>query len=89
METLSKSFANAHGTRLKIAFAKSLVEILHPIGKVWLLYLYIVPETESVWFRQLKRKLTTPDGRKLSNLYILKRAKCSQNLAISVSRIHW
>ncbi|KAF8674997.1 Cell morphogenesis N-terminal [Rhizoctonia solani] len=33
METLSKSFANAHGTRLKIAFVKSLVEILHPIGK--------------------------------------------------------
>ncbi|CAE6486332.1 unnamed protein product [Rhizoctonia solani] len=33
MEMLSKSFANAHGTRLKIAFCKSLVEILHPIGK--------------------------------------------------------
>ncbi|CAE6437987.1 unnamed protein product [Rhizoctonia solani] len=34
MEMLSKSFVNAHGTRLKIAFAKSLVEILHPIGKL-------------------------------------------------------
>ncbi|CAE6530930.1 unnamed protein product [Rhizoctonia solani] len=33
MEMLSKSFARAHGTKLKIAFAKSLVEILHPIGK--------------------------------------------------------
>ncbi|KAG9125716.1 Cell morphogenesis protein PAG1 [Ceratobasidium sp. 392] len=33
MESLSKSFANAHGTRLKIAFAQSLVQILHPIGK--------------------------------------------------------
>ncbi|KEP47702.1 cell polarity protein [Rhizoctonia solani 123E] len=33
MEMLSKSFFNAHGTRLKIAFAKSLVDILHPIGK--------------------------------------------------------
>ncbi|KAG8725716.1 Cell morphogenesis protein PAG1, partial [Ceratobasidium sp. 428] len=33
MESLSKSFANAHGTRLKISFAQSLVQILHPIGK--------------------------------------------------------
>ncbi|QRV82182.1 cell morphogenesis protein PAG1 [Ceratobasidium sp. AG-Ba] len=33
MESLSKSFAHAHGTRLKIAFAQSLVQILHPIGK--------------------------------------------------------
>jgi hypothetical protein len=34
MESLSKSFFHAHGTRLKIAFAQSLVQLLHPIGKV-------------------------------------------------------
>lgn len=34
MESLSKSFFHAHGTRLKIAYAQSLVQILHPIGKV-------------------------------------------------------
>jgi len=33
MESLSKSFANAHGFRLKSAFAETLVKILHPIGK--------------------------------------------------------
>ncbi|TFK49459.1 hypothetical protein OE88DRAFT_1737075 [Heliocybe sulcata] len=32
-ESLSKSFANAHGFRLKSAFAETLVQILHPIGK--------------------------------------------------------
>lgn len=30
----SQAFANAHGQRLKIAFAESLVQLLHPIGKV-------------------------------------------------------
>ncbi|KII91186.1 hypothetical protein PLICRDRAFT_135155 [Plicaturopsis crispa FD-325 SS-3] len=33
MESLSKSFANAHGQRLKMAFAETLVHLLHPIGK--------------------------------------------------------
>lgn len=32
--SLSKFFDNAHGTRLKTAFAETLVHILHPIGKV-------------------------------------------------------
>ncbi|KZT28126.1 hypothetical protein NEOLEDRAFT_1176276 [Neolentinus lepideus HHB14362 ss-1] len=32
-ESLAKSFANAHGFRLKSAFAETLVQILHPIGK--------------------------------------------------------
>ena len=34
LESLSKSFANAHGQRLKIVFAEILVQLLHPIGKV-------------------------------------------------------
>ncbi|KAF8634828.1 hypothetical protein AX17_004079 [Amanita inopinata Kibby_2008] len=33
LESLSKSFANAHGQRLKIAFAETLSQLLHPIGK--------------------------------------------------------
>ncbi|ESK91761.1 cell morphogenesis protein [Moniliophthora roreri MCA 2997] len=33
MESLSKSFAHAHGHRLKSAFAETLVHIFHPIGK--------------------------------------------------------
>jgi len=33
MESLSKSYANAHG-HLKIAFAETLIMLLHPIGKV-------------------------------------------------------
>jgi hypothetical protein len=36
MESLSKSYVNAHGLNLKIAFAESLVLLLHPIGKVTL-----------------------------------------------------
>lgn len=33
LDSLSKSFANAHGQRLKITFAEILVQLLHPIGK--------------------------------------------------------
>ncbi|KAF8212053.1 cell morphogenesis N-terminal-domain-containing protein [Mycena galopus ATCC 62051] len=33
LESLSKSFVQAHGTRLKTAFAETLVKLLHPIGK--------------------------------------------------------
>ncbi|KAJ7273302.1 cell morphogenesis N-terminal-domain-containing protein [Mycena rebaudengoi] len=33
LESLSKSFAQAHGLRLKTAFAETLVKLLHPIGK--------------------------------------------------------
>ncbi|KAF7323164.1 hypothetical protein HMN09_00096800 [Mycena chlorophos] len=33
LESLSKSFVQAHGFRLKIAFADSLVKLLHPISK--------------------------------------------------------
>ncbi|KAF8624989.1 hypothetical protein AX15_005621 [Amanita polypyramis BW_CC] len=33
LESLSISFANAHGQHLKIAFAEVLVQLLHPIGK--------------------------------------------------------
>ncbi|KAF8156931.1 cell morphogenesis N-terminal-domain-containing protein [Crassisporium funariophilum] len=33
MESLSKSFANAHGPGLKIIFAEVLIMLLHPIGK--------------------------------------------------------
>ena len=40
MESLSKSFENAHGSRLKIAFAETLLSILHPIGKVRIPYRY-------------------------------------------------
>jgi hypothetical protein len=34
LEALSKCFANAHGLRLKSAFAEVLVHLLHPVGKV-------------------------------------------------------
>lgn len=34
MESLSKAFMQAHGFRLKTAFAETLIHILHPIGKV-------------------------------------------------------
>ncbi|OCH93344.1 hypothetical protein OBBRIDRAFT_885610 [Obba rivulosa] len=33
MASLSKSFENAHGNRLKTTFAETLVQLLHPIGK--------------------------------------------------------
>ncbi|KAJ6623475.1 cell morphogenesis N-terminal-domain-containing protein [Mycena sp. CBHHK59/15] len=33
LESLSKSFVQAHGLRLKTAFAETLVKLLHPIGK--------------------------------------------------------
>ncbi|KIK63789.1 hypothetical protein GYMLUDRAFT_40866 [Collybiopsis luxurians FD-317 M1] len=33
MESLSKAFMQAHGFRLKTAFAETLVHVLHPIGK--------------------------------------------------------
>jgi hypothetical protein len=34
MESLSKSFGNAHGLRLKTTFSETLLQLLHPIGKV-------------------------------------------------------
>ena len=34
MESLSKSFENAHGSRLKIAFAETLVHLMYSIAKV-------------------------------------------------------
>lgn len=34
MESLSKCFESAHGFRLKLTFAETLVRLLHPIGKV-------------------------------------------------------
>ncbi|KAH8116120.1 cell morphogenesis N-terminal-domain-containing protein [Phellopilus nigrolimitatus] len=33
IEAFAKSFEHAHGSRLKIAFAETLVRLLHPIGK--------------------------------------------------------
>ncbi|KAJ3514095.1 hypothetical protein NLJ89_g2574 [Agrocybe chaxingu] len=33
LESLSKSYANAHGPNLKMAFAETLITLLHPIGK--------------------------------------------------------
>ncbi|KAF8136926.1 cell morphogenesis N-terminal-domain-containing protein [Boletus edulis] len=33
MESLAKSFENAHGLRFKVAFAETLTRLLHPIGK--------------------------------------------------------
>ncbi|KAH0834852.1 hypothetical protein J3R83DRAFT_10475 [Lanmaoa asiatica] len=33
MESLAKSFENAHGLRFKMAFAETLTRLLHPIGK--------------------------------------------------------
>ncbi|KAJ8509477.1 hypothetical protein ONZ45_g8356 [Pleurotus djamor] len=33
LETLGKCFANAHGLRMKTAFAETLLHLLHPIGK--------------------------------------------------------
>lgn len=34
MASLAKVYENAHGNRLKTIFAETLVQILHPIGKV-------------------------------------------------------
>ena len=34
MESLSKTYVNTHGQRLKAAFAETLLSLLHPIGKV-------------------------------------------------------
>ncbi len=34
LASLSKVYDNAHGNRLKTIFAETLVQILHPIGKV-------------------------------------------------------
>jgi len=34
MESLAKTYTNAHGLRLKVAFAEILISLLHPIGKV-------------------------------------------------------
>lgn len=34
LESFSKSFAHAHGFRLKSAFADTLIQLIHPIGKV-------------------------------------------------------
>ncbi len=34
LASLSKSFENAHGNRLKTIFAETLVQILHPMRKV-------------------------------------------------------
>lgn len=34
LERFARCFDNAHGQRLKIAFAETLVQLLHPIGKV-------------------------------------------------------
>jgi hypothetical protein len=34
MERFARCFENAHGQRLKSAFAETLVQLLHPIGKV-------------------------------------------------------
>ncbi|KAH7882439.1 cell morphogenesis N-terminal-domain-containing protein [Phlebopus sp. FC_14] len=33
MESLAKSFENAHGLRFKTAFAETVIRLLHPIGK--------------------------------------------------------
>ncbi|KAI0032600.1 cell morphogenesis N-terminal-domain-containing protein [Vararia minispora EC-137] len=33
METLAKAFDNAHGFRFKLAFAETLVQLLHPVAK--------------------------------------------------------
>lgn len=39
LDTLSKSFANAHGTRFKIAFNETLTQLLHSVGKVTVTFL--------------------------------------------------
>lgn len=34
MEALAKCFENAHGFRFKVAFAETLVHLMHPVAKV-------------------------------------------------------
>lgn len=34
MEALSKSFENAHGSRLKSAFAETLIHLMYSVAKV-------------------------------------------------------
>ena len=36
IESLARAFQNAHGPKLKSAFAETLTLLLHPINKVWL-----------------------------------------------------
>lgn len=38
MEALAKAFENAHGFRFKLSFAETLVQLLHPVAKVSLLF---------------------------------------------------
>ena len=49
VESLSKAFENAHGLRLKTAFAETLVTLLHPIGKVCLFFISFHPFMYSVY----------------------------------------
>jgi hypothetical protein len=51
MASLAKSFENAHGLRLKTAFARSLVQLLHPIGKARIRFFLIFP-TPFHWLTQ-------------------------------------
>ena len=63
MESLSKSYVNAHGLNLKIAFAESLVLLLHPIGKVTLTLFTGYGESETP-HRVHKQKQITQNGPK-------------------------
>lgn len=65
MESLSKIFENAHGLRLKTTFAETLLQILHPIGKVKSLS---DDENHANIFssRQRKQKLITLCGQRQS-----------------------
>lgn len=34
MDRLAKCYLNVHGSRLRLAFAEALTQLLHPIGRV-------------------------------------------------------
>jgi hypothetical protein len=66
LESLSKSFVQAHGFRLKTAFAETLVKLLHPIGKVRVLF--FKPNIDPhPFYRPPRQKRTTRSGLKRLN----------------------
>ena len=76
MESLSKSFANAHGPTLKISFAETLILLLHPIGKArdYLRNRLKIPFSRS-FGRPLKQKPIILNGEKRLRLSIPKRER--------------
>jgi hypothetical protein len=74
MELLSKSFAHAHGYKLKCAFAETLTQVLHSIGKVRSSYSKTW-QSADVSFRLLKQRRIILNGPKPLKIFIPKRKR--------------